>query len=95
MAVAVQLEFTGGTLDQYDEVVKRMGFSPDGAGAPGGLFHWVTKTADGIRVTDVWQSRELFDKFAEEQITPITAEVGVAPPSDVQFFDVHNYLTAG
>ena len=58
MAVGVVMEFAGATLDQYDQVIAKMGFSPGGPGAPGGLFHWVTETADGIRVTDVWESRE-------------------------------------
>ncbi len=95
MAVGVVLEFDGATLDQYDEVVKKMGFSPLGRGAPGGLFHWVTKTGDGIRVTDVWESKEQFDAFAQNQIGPITQEVGFPSPPTVTFFDVHNYLTAG
>ena len=95
MAVGVQLDFKGATLEQYDEIVKRMGFKPKGAGGPGGLFHWVTKTADGIRVTDVWESREVFDKFAQEKIGPISQEVGVQAPPEIQFFEVHNYLTAG
>lgn len=95
MAVAVQLEFKGATLDQYDQVVQKMGFSPRGKGAPGGIFHWVTKTSDGIRVTDVWESRDVFDTFAQEKIGPITQEVGIPAPPDITFFEVHNYLTAG
>ena len=58
VGVGVQVELKGATLDQYDEMVKRMGFEPQGAGAPGCVFHWVTKTADGIRVTDVWERQE-------------------------------------
>jgi hypothetical protein len=95
MAVAVVLEFPGGTLDQYDEVIEKMGFEPGGGGAPGGLFHWVTETDDGIRVTDVWVDRETFERFAEENIGPITAEVGVPGPPQMTFYDVHNHLTAG
>jgi hypothetical protein len=95
MAIGVILEFEGGTLEQYDAVVAKMGFEEGGAGEPGGLFHWVTATDDGIRVTDVWQDRETFDKFAEEKIGPITAEVGVPGPPKITFYSVHNYLTAG
>jgi hypothetical protein len=86
--------FPGGTLEQYDEVIQKMGLHPGGSGAPGGIFHWVTKTGGGIRVTDVWESREQFDQFATEQIRPITAEVGVPRP-EVTFYEVHNYLTKG
>ena len=95
MAVGVVLEFDGATLDQYDQVIEKMGLSPGGAGPPGGLFHWVTQTDDGIRVTDVWQDRETFEQFAQEQIGPFTAEVGITNPPRISFFDVHNYLTAG
>ena len=94
MAVAVILDFEGGTLDQYDQVIERMGFEPGGAGAPGGLFHWVTETDNGIRVTDVWESREQFQRFAEEKIGPLTQEMGLAEPQ-MTFHDVHNHLTAG
>lgn len=95
MAVGVVLEFAGATLDQYDQVIEKMGFSPGGAGAPGGLFHWVTQTDDGIRVTDVWQSRAEFEQFAQERIGPETAAVGLPNPPQISFFEVHNHLTAG
>jgi len=95
MAIAVQLDFKGGTLEQYDDVIGKMGFQPEGAGAPHGLFHWVTKTSDGIRITDVWDSKEAFERFAQDQIGPITQAAGVPAPPEIQFFEVHNYLTAG
>ena len=95
MPVAVVLEFEGGTLDQYDQVVQKMGLSPGGAGPPGALFHWVTATDDGVRVTDVWATQEQFDRFAEEQIGPISAEVGLPGPPSVTVHDVHNHFTAG
>lgn len=95
MAVGVVLDFEGATVDQYDQVIEKMGFSPGGAGGQGSLFHWVTQTDDGMRVTDVWQDRETFERFAEEQIGPFTAAVGITNPPQISFFDVHNYLTAG
>jgi hypothetical protein len=95
MALAVELNFRGTTLDQYDRVVQKMGFQPGGKGAPGGLFHWVTKTDDGIRVVDVWDSKETFERFAQEQIGPYTREVGFQGEPEMRFYEVHNYLTAG
>ncbi len=95
MAVAVVQDFAGGTLAQYDEAISKMGFTPGGPHVPGGLFHWVTETDAGLRVTDVWESREQFDAFAQDQIGPITAEVGIPGPPRLTFYDVHNYLTAG
>jgi len=95
MAVAIVMEFDGATLDQYNQVVDRMGFSPGGAGPAGNLFHWVTKTDGGISVTDVWESREQFDAFAGSTIGPITREIGFPSPPQLSFHEVHNYLTKG
>ena len=64
-----------------------MGFSPGGSGGPGGLFHWVTKTENGLRVIDVWESRETFEKFSEEKIGPFSREVGITDPPVTQFFE--------
>ena len=55
----------------------------------------MTKTDDGIRVTDVWETQEDFEKFAEEKIGPVMQAVGVEGEPQVTYFDVHNYLTAG
>ncbi|MBT2554411.1 hypothetical protein [Arthrobacter sp. ISL-5] len=95
MPVAVILDFPGGTIEQYDQVVEKMGFAAGGPGAPGGIFHWVTATDTGIRVTDVWRSREDFDAFTQAKTNPIVAEVGIPGPPEITFHDVHNYLTAG
>jgi hypothetical protein len=95
MAVGIQLDFEGTTLEQYDQVLEKMGFAHRGAGAPGCVFHWVTKTDRGFRVTDVWESRESFEKFSEEKIGPLFRTVGVTAPPVIRFFEVHNYLTTG
>lgn len=95
MAIAVVLDFPGGTLDQYDQVCSKMGLTPGGPGPKGALSHWVAATADGIRVTDVWRTREQFDEFAATQIGPFSAEVGLPGPPEVAVFEVHNYFTEG
>jgi hypothetical protein len=94
MALGVVIDCKGATLDQYDAALEKMGRMPRGHGAPGSLFHWVTATEDGIRVIDVWETREEFEKFAEEQIGPITIEVGFPAPPTITFYDVHNYDSA-
>jgi hypothetical protein len=82
MAVAVILDFEGATLDQYDQVVEKMGFSAGG-------------TDNGFRATDVWESREQFERFAEESIGPLSQEVGLTNPPQIEFHEVHNHLSAG
>lgn len=95
MAVAVQLDFRGATLEQYDQINERIGLLPGGPASPQELFHWVAQTDEGFRVVDVWESREAFERFAHEKLIPIYAEVGVLEPPEVQFLEVHNYLAGG
>jgi len=94
MAVAVQMDFKG-SMDQYEQVIEQMGFHHEGPGAPGGLFHWVTPTDGGFRVTDVWADQQTFEQFAQAQIGPLAAEAGLEGPSNLTVMPVHNYLTAG
>jgi len=51
------------------------------------------KTDDGFRVIDVWESREAFDRFAQEEIGPRTREAGITDEPDMRFYEAHNYLT--
>ena len=92
MAVAVEMNFRGATLDQYDQVIEKMGLSAGDVTPPGAIFHWVAKTDDGIRVVDVWETREQFDRFAAEQIGPYSEEAGIPAPPELSYHDVHNTL---
>jgi heme-degrading monooxygenase HmoA len=93
MAVAIEMRFRGATLDQYDQVIQSMGLKQGGPTPPGAISHFVTKTDDGILVVDVWESRAVFDQFAQEQIGPKTREAGITEQPEMRFHDVHNYLT--
>jgi heme-degrading monooxygenase HmoA len=95
MAVAVQLEFKDATIEQYEDINERLGSLPGGPAAPQELFHWVTKTDEGFRVVDVWETREDFENFAREKLSPIYQEVGITHPPETQFFEVYNYLAGG
>jgi hypothetical protein len=94
MAVAFVMRFPGATLEQYDEVIELMGFSHNGTVTmEGAVFHWVAATDDGIVVTDVWESDETFQRFADEQIGPFTKQVGIAEP-EVTRHEVYNTLVS-
>lgn len=93
MAVGVQLDFAGGTLEQYDEACKLMGLVPKGPGPLGIISHFATSTSTGFRVVDVWKTREQFEKFAQERIASFAQNVGIRAEPLVQFFEVHNYFT--
>jgi hypothetical protein len=95
MAVAVEMNFKGATLDQYDQVIELMGLTPRGSTPPHAISHWVAETDDGLRVVDVWESKEDYERYAEEKIGPYTQQVGFTAPPEITYHDVHNYLTAG
>jgi hypothetical protein len=46
-------------------------------------------------VTDVWESREAFEKFSEERVGPYAQKVGFPNTPVATFHEVHNYLTEG
>ena len=91
MAVAVESFFPGATTEQYDAAIAAMGLSPGGE-HPAAMFHWVADTGDGIRVTDVYLSREEWDRFLSETVAPTAQSVGLSEPQ-VSFTDVHTYMT--
>ncbi len=95
MPVAVEMNFRGATLDQYDQVIQKMGLTPGGPPPSGAISHWVAKTDDGIRVVDVWETKEQFERFAQEQIGPYTREAGITDEPKMRFHDVHNHFTSG
>ena len=93
MAVAVIMDFEGATLDQYDEVMQKMGLVKGAPGPAGALFHWVTGTDGGIKVTDVWEDKATFEAFAADHIGPAAAAAGVPGAPTITYEDVHNYQT--
>ena len=70
---------------------ERMGLQAGGPTAPGGLFHWVTKTDAGIRVTDVWETKEQFEAFGQ-RLMPILTEGGVELAGPPEVIEVHNII---
>jgi hypothetical protein len=92
MAVAIEMTFRGATLDMYDQVIQKMGLVRGGPLPPGGISHWVAQTDDAIRVVDVWETREQFDRFAQEQIGPYSQQAGFPGPPETTYHEVHNTL---
>ena len=94
MAVAVDLNFPGATVDQYDAAVRLIGHGATGTPHVGGtLFHWAAVTNDAIRVVDVWDSTRTVRTVLSERIVPAVQQAGMPAP-EIQFFDIHNYLFA-
>ncbi len=94
MPVAVVMKFKDATLQQYDQIREKLGMAPGGETPAGALFHWAAMTDNGLRIVDVWETKEQFESFSQEKIGPYSAEVGIEETPEMSFYDVHNYLAA-
>jgi hypothetical protein len=97
MAIAAEITFHGPGLkiDKYFESLPLLGAVPEGPHPdPSCLFHWIEATPNGYRITDVWKDEPAFQKFIQEKVGPVSAQLGIPQPQ-VKFIDVANYLTAG
>src|SRR5688500_2112328 len=89
MAVVLRATTPGFTAAKYDELLQKL--EAAGAGSPAGrLYHVCFGDTDNLRVSDIWESREAFDRFGETLI-PIMQDLGIAPPQ-IEFFEVHNII---
>jgi hypothetical protein len=87
MAVVVIQDFES-TRDEYDQVVEKLDAEsnpPDGV-----IVHTGMDIGGGkMRVVDVWESEDAYQKFVQERLIPIIAEVSPdAPQADIQVHEV-------
>lgn len=80
MAISAVMMFnsTGDVRKIYDAVIDEMGVRDNPP--PGSVYHWCAPVRGGMQVCDVWETLEQFERFAKEQIGPVTAKHGLAPP---------------
>jgi hypothetical protein len=94
MAIMMVMHVKGGTLEQYDQATKEVF---DGtlqpAQLPDGLLsHTAAKSDDGIKVVDVWESKEKFDAFGAK-LMPALQHANM-PEVQPMIYEVHNFLKA-
>ena len=98
MPIGVYFNFPGATLDQYDEVCRRLNNGQPLRSLsdwPGGgcLEHSVWQEESGaLSVFDVWESPEAFERFGEK-LVPLLSEVGITP-TEPHIAPLHNFVTS-
>jgi hypothetical protein len=61
------------TLDQYDQVNEKLGVDDD---PPAGLLiHTASEHGGGVRIVDVWESEDAWNRFREERLMAAVIEV--------------------
>jgi hypothetical protein len=89
MAVGIRIKLEGVDAEQFDVIERSV--DPDGNPPNGLIFHASGPIEGGWGVIDFWESREQFDRFAEERIGPAVAAGGVATQPDIKEFPVHEH----
>ena len=64
--------------EQYDKLDEELGSQkPDGL-----IVHAAGESGSGIRIIDVWESKQQFELFQSERLGPAMRKVGIEPPSN-------------
>ena len=91
MAVMMQMLWPGIGAEEYEAARKHVNW--EGDVPPGGMFHVVAITDDGVRVTDVWESAEQFDAFVRDRLMPGVQALGIPGEPQVEIFPAHVVFT--
>ena len=61
--------------EQYDQVNAAIGEDP-----PGLILHTSSKKDGRMRIIDVWESKEAYERFERETLMPAMERIGAQPP---------------
>ena len=89
MAFVMRIVPQGFTSEKYDEIVRRL--EAAGEGSPAGrLFHVSFGDKNNLRVSDIWDTHENFDRFFAV-VGPMMPDLGI-PAAEPEFIEVHNII---
>ena len=87
MATVMLMRWEGVTPDQYEAARAKVRWEED---VPqGAQFHVAGFDGGALRVLDIWDSREDFERFVEQRLMPGVREVGIEGDPDVLYYPVH------
>jgi hypothetical protein len=93
MAVVMIMEWDGVSLEQYEQARGVVRWETDVP--PGGLFHVASHDGQKLRVTDVWESAEQFQQFAEQRLMPGVQQVGIQGEPKVEIYPAYSIFAPG
>jgi hypothetical protein len=89
MAILVRFSPPNANLAKYNEALDKL--KQAGVSSPAGrLYHVCFGDNDKIRVSEIWDSKESFEKFGPT-LMPILGEVGI-DPGQPEFVEVYNII---
>src|SRR5215212_2961721 len=91
MPTVMVMRWPGVTLEQYEEAGRKVRWEEEPA--DGGLLHVAGHDGDALRVVDIWDSPDHFQRFAEERLMPVVKEIGIEGEPEVSFYEVHRMFS--
>jgi hypothetical protein len=91
MATVMLMEWPGVSPDQYSRVMSNLGL--DTNPPTGAMFHVAGFTGGSLRVLDIWDSQQAFERFQRDRLTQAVQKAGITGQPKVQYFPVHNIYT--
>jgi hypothetical protein len=88
MATVMLMEWPGVTQEQYNRVMSILGL--DSKPARGGIIHVAGFSGGSLRVLDIWDSQQDFERFQQERLNAAVQKAGIGGQPKVQFFPAHN-----
>ena len=88
----MQMRWAGVTPEQYEEARSTIAWEtdvPDGA-----VLHIAGFDGGELRVCDVWESVEQFQRFVEERLMPGVQQIGIEGQPEVSFYPVQSVFNA-
>ncbi|MBA3726131.1 MAG: hypothetical protein H0W86_06680 [Armatimonadetes bacterium] len=93
MAVIIQLEWPGLTLDQFDEARRRIRWEEEPAkGSIVQAQGWDNGT---FKAADIWESEEDWNNFLQNRILPAVAGLNIPGQPTTRVFDAYGLLIPG
>ena len=92
MAVVMSMRWSGVNPEQYDGVREALNWDEQ---PPEGLsLHAAWFDADGLHVTDVWNSEQAWQTFFAARLGPAVEKVGLMGQPDAQLSPLHRRYVA-
>lgn len=93
MAIMMIMTWEDVTPEHYDQLREVVRWETD---VPqGGIYHVAAFDDSGIRITDVWESAEDFERFAEQRLMPGVQQLGLPGEPAVEIYPVHAVFAPG
>lgn len=87
MAIMLLYRWEGVTPEQYDAVRAGVGWLDHPH--PGGRIHIAAFSDNALHITDVWDSVEAFQAFANDRLLPVIQPLGLPGEPVIQFLPLH------